>query len=98
MTKAFEHSRESGRDFHKHPWKKIPIKRFNPDNREHVELAKLTELAEELLANWFDRPENAHFQLGQVGWSARIRKFLTEQDILPEIDLICRKLLPRQAV
>ncbi|MCY4323742.1 MAG: hypothetical protein OXD00_08680 [Gammaproteobacteria bacterium] len=98
MMKAFEHSRESGRDFHKHPWKKIPIKRFDADNREHAELATLTELAEEMLANWFDRSENAHLKLGQVGWSARIRDFLTQQGVLPEIDLICRKLFPRQAV
>ena len=97
LGQAFAQSRESGRHFVLHPWRKIPIKRFNQNNPDHVALAKLTERAEELVADWFADTKNASHNLGQVGYSTRIRKMLVEKGIFAAIDEIVHRILSGQA-
>ncbi len=96
LREAFVQCRASGRHFSKYPWRKVPIKRYDEQNADHVALAGLTEQAEELVATWFANADGATRNLGQVGLSNRIRKLLTEDGIFPEIDEIVKKLLPEQ--
>ena len=97
MKEAFAQSRESGRHFHLHPWLRVPIQRYDEANPDHVALAELTERAEELVEAWFEDPDNISLSLGQIGYSKRIRKMLTEEGVFPEIDEIVYRLLPNQA-
>lgn len=50
LTEAFSESRTSGRTFHKNPWRKIPIPRYNKDDTIHKNIVKLTLRAEDLAA------------------------------------------------
>ena len=97
LKEAFAQSRESGRHFHLHPWLRLPIQRYDKVNPDHVALAKLTNRAEELVKEWFADPDNASLNLGQIGYSKRIRTMLTEEGIFPEIDEVVYRLLPDQA-
>ena len=46
LNQAFSESRESGRHFQLHPWRKVPIPRYDIQNRQHLRLAELCDLAE----------------------------------------------------
>ena len=97
LDRAFSESRESGRDFHLHPWRKVPIPLFDQYDQDHIRLAELCNAAEDL-ANIVvrealtDRPS-----LGQVGVSKRIRDAIGASKIGQEINEISRRLLPSQA-
>lgn len=43
---AFEQSRDSGRHFHLHPWRKVPMPCFDGTNRDHRELVSLSQRGE----------------------------------------------------
>ena len=95
LSQAFLDSRQSGRDFHMHPWRKVPIPQFDKDDNDHVELAGLTAEAEQLIEQWMSDEANTQ-GLKQVGLSKRIRRMLDEEGVLSRIDTIARKVLPRQ--
>jgi len=90
---AFRKSRRSGRDFHQHPWRKVPIQRFDPKNKRHVDLAELCYSAEfeaVKIRNQFPRS-------GQVKVSNEIRKQLARCGVADRIDALARNLLQDQA-
>jgi len=73
LETAFRQCRESGRDFHLHPWRKVPIPRFNKDNDQHQRLAKLCEEAEKLAQEAASAALARKPSMGQVGISKAIR-------------------------
>ena len=97
LTNAFAQSRESGRDFHLHPWRKIPLRRYDGQNSTHVKLAKLTTQAERMAQRWFSSPYNPSSHLGQVALSERLRDLFRSEGLFAEIDRLARKILPDQA-
>ena len=97
LSPAFAESRDSGRHFHLHPWRRVPIARFDQSNPTHVGLARLTVRAERIAVTWLARPEIQSAGLGQVGLSSRIRDLLHEKGVFAKIDRLARKILPDQA-
>lgn len=96
LNDAFVESRESGRDFHLHPWKKIPIRRYDNSNPHHVELTRLTMKAERLIDAWLASSDDTA-KFSQVGLSSRARSLLEREGVLQEIDENVRQILPRQS-
>ena len=88
LEKAFRASRTSGRDFHKNPWRSVPIPAWDEGNGVHQDLAALAELAEETV-------EKMDLPAGQVAASRRIREQLTEDGTFGEIDSLVGRLLPK---
>ena len=97
LMSAYAQSRSSGRDFHQHPWRRIPIPRYDGKNEDHVALARLGSKAENIAKRWLTDPNNNAEHLKQVGLSNRLRETLAESDVLPGIDEIVSRLLPKQA-
>lgn len=97
LTDAFAQSRDSGRDFHLHPWRAIPIRRYDKGNSAHVGLAKLAVQAERLCNAWLSNPKNPTDRFGQVALSKRLRELLLEKNVFKQIDHLARKILPHQA-
>ncbi len=97
LLRAFLESRESGRDFHLHPLRKVPIPRFDSNDGQHLALAELCGRAEEfargLAAGMTERLPNA----SQLRLSNEVRASLEVQGILSAIDSIAKQLLPSQA-
>lgn len=92
---AFRQSRGSGRHFHKHPWLKVPLVRFNGADPDHRELASLARRAEHVAANFL----RGHSQrMGQVGLSNRIRGKLAGTELMREIDRLVAAIMPEGVV
>lgn len=98
LNQAFVQSRESGRHFHQHPWRKVPIPRYDKNDSDHVAIAKVGIKAEKFVSSWLSGNEAGSLSLGQVGMSARIRELLREKGLFAEIDQVARKILPHQAI
>ena len=94
LSRAFRESRTSGRDFHQHPWRTIPIPRYDAADEVHRELARLCNRAERTTRIWLCQ-QTARY--GQVAASSRIRSLLNEQGILGAIDRAAAILLPEHA-
>ena len=97
LTKAFSQARTSGRDFHLHPWRVIPIAKFNRNNPEHMVLARLARRSEKLIESWVSELEAQSIRLGQVALSTRARELLRTNGMSDEIDAVVRRILPQQA-
>ena len=91
LSRAFKEARTSGRDFHKSPWRFVPVPRYDPANGRHQEIVRLTQLAEDTADRCLD--ENAH-RRGQVATSGRIRAALTENRLSEQLDETAAKILP----
>ena len=91
LEEAFRASRTSGRDFHKNPWRAVPIPAWDAGNRAHRKLAALALRAERMVGR-MDLPA------GQVAASRRIRAQLAEDGTLAEIDTLVREILPNHAI
>ena len=96
LNQAFVDSRESGRDFHLHFWRKVPVPRFDRRNEAHASLADLAKKAERVAKAWRSDPRNTRGR-GQVAMSKRVREALDDAGILPRIDDLARRLLPDHA-
>ena len=94
LSRAFQEARTSGRDFHQHPWRTIPILRYDAGNEVHRELARLCNRAERVAAAWISQQTTRH---GQVAASSRIRSLLDEQGIFAAIDRAVAAILPEHA-
>jgi len=92
LQRAFRKSRGSGRDFEQHPWRKVPIPRFDPNDRCHTNLVNLCSQAESEAAKIRDRFPGA----GQIKVSNEIRNRLKECGIADRIDDLARRVLPGQ--
>ena len=98
LNDAYVQSRHSGRDFHQHPWRAIPIRRYDGENPDHVALARLVAKAERAAGTWLSNlPPGELNRLGQVGLSERLRGLLHQKQILQEIDRVAQRLLPDHA-
>lgn len=96
LSDVYVEARESGRHFHLHPWRKIPIARFDSRNSDHVTLANLAIHAEQVAEDWLLSSNSGIDRLGQVGLSVRLREILKDQGITAEIDEIIQRILPDQ--
>lgn len=98
LQQAFFESRKSGRDFHLHPWRKVPIPRYEGKDGQHAELARLCGIAEKVALElaWDIRQKTP--SAGQQKISKAIRKRLASDGISRAIDEIVVQLLPNQAV
>ena len=92
---AYQESRESDRHFDLHPFRKVPIPRFDATDSDHLELVELCEQAEleaqdviELL------PDNT----GQIKASNTIRQRLMDEGIADAIDEVVQRVLPSHSV
>ena len=97
LNYAFLQSRTSGRDFHKGPLRRVPIRRYDPGNPQHVALAELTAHAETLVEEYLAKPEAQADRRSQPYLSKRVRALLEREGVFTEIDCIARNLLPEQA-
>ena len=97
LVRAFLETRSSGRDFHLHPWRKVPIPRFDPGNPVHTELADLCWEAEEVAVEMAQGVRKHKPGAGQVAISRAIRARLADDGIFDRIDQLARHLLPEQA-
>ena len=93
---AFLESRESGRHFDLHPWRKVPIPRFDSKNRFHVQLAKLCKRAEESAQIAAGEVKEKFPDAGQLKLSTAVRERLRADSIFRSIDMIAARLLPEQ--
>ena len=98
LNDAFVQSRDSGRHFHQHPWRKVPIRRYDKNKPSHVALAELGTKAEKITTSWLSCPEGTSVSLGQVGLSSRLRDLLKNEGIFAKIDKIVQDILPDQAL
>jgi len=92
LERAFRKSRRSGRHFHQHPWRKVPIQRFDPKDQRHVELAELCTEAESEAV----KVRNLFPKSGQVKVSKEIRRQLTKCGIADLTNKLARDLMPDQ--
>ena len=97
LRQAFLESRESGRDFQLHPWRKVPIPRYDGQNRMHRRISELCSLAEGIAEVTVRENLKNNPKLGQVGLSKRIRNAVFDTDVGIEINEIAAKILPDQA-
>ena len=96
LRRAFLESRESGRDFQLHPWRKVPIPRYDGKNRRHVALADLCERAERVAKAASDEVKHDFPEASQVKLSKAVRKRLAADGIFRSIEWIAARLLPDQ--
>ena len=93
LRRAYKHARTSGRHFHQHPWRRVPIPRFDPEDSRHSRLAELCGEAEAgALQVRLQFPD-----AGQVKVSTEVRARLVKDGILERIDALVASLLPKQA-
>ncbi len=90
LEEAFRACRASGRDFHKNPWRAVPIPAWKAGDGAHQRLAALAARAEKIVGA-MDLPA------GQVAASRRVRARLAEDGTLTEIDALVRAILPDHA-
>ncbi len=93
---AFVQSRRSGRDFHLHPWQRVPIPKFEPASDLHCELAALCVEAETATAEFLNNEHDA-LPGSQAARSRRIRDRLGRLGLFGRLDTAAGRLLPDQA-
>ena len=92
LQHAYTSARESGRDFHLHTWRKVPLPRYENAKPLHRKIATLCTQAEKIAAQTLaTAPEG-----GQVSLSKRVRKALADAGITSSMDEYARQLLPAQ--
>ena len=96
LRKAFEQARESGRHFSAHPWRKIPIPRFDAKDPCHLRLANACVRGERLAAreirSWNDPV------IRQVSASKRLRELFESAGLNSELDAAATALLQNHAI
>ena len=96
LRRAFFESRDSGRDFHLHPWRRVPIPRFDGDNSQHAKLADLCGVAEDAATVAVRRCINEESSATQMKLSNAVRDRLAADGILNAIDGIVARIPPKQ--
>lgn len=96
LQSAFRGARRSDRHYAQHIWRRVPIPRFDPENADHLELARLCTVAEESALTLVTQvlPEDAT----QIMASKRIRRELRDTGIADEIDAVVRRVMPQHSV
>lgn len=95
LQDAYRAARKSDRDFHTHFWYRVPIPRYDRNNRLHRRLARLGETLEQVAITVRDRPDLTG--AGQVKACKQIRKALRDQGVAERLDNAVRELLPEHA-
>ena len=96
LTVAFEQARESGRHFSAHPWRKIPIPRFDADDPRHLRLVNVCVQAERLSAREIRRWRDPFVR--QIGASKRLRSLFSDTGLSTELSKAAAALLPDHAI
>ena len=73
LRRAFAESRESERDFHLHPWRKVPIPRYDAKKPMHRRLAELCASAKEVAVDRVKAELDKRPGLDQQGLSKVVR-------------------------
>lgn len=97
LRRAFFESRDSGRDFHLHPWRRVPIPRFDSDNQHHAKLADYCGAAEDASSEAVQRCIDEDASATRVKLYNAVVDRLTADRILAAIDRIVVRILPEQA-
>lgn len=97
LRRAFSECKESGRDFHLHPWRNVPIPRYDRRNQTHRRLAVLCDAAERIAARRVKDELSERPDLRQPGLSKVVREALAKTQAGREIEEIATRLLPKQA-
>lgn len=98
LRRAFSECRDSGRDFHLHPWRSVPIPRYDRTNEVHRRLAELCGAAERTAARCVNKELSKRPTLGQQGLSKAVRGALAGTSAGREIEDIAARLVPKQAI
>ena len=96
LRRAFAECKESGRDFNLHPWRKVPIPKYDGTDRKHIRLSRLCGVIEKIVKHRIDAELAERPDLGQPGLSKAAREALRESSEGQEIERIAAQLLPRQ--
>ena len=96
LRRAFADCKESGRDFHLHPWRKVPIPKYDGTDRKHLRLSRLCGVIEKIVKSRIDAELAERPDLGQPGLSRAAREAARESSEGQEIERIAAQLLPRQ--
>ena len=97
LRRAFEESRESGRDFHLHPLRKVPIPRYDRTNASHRRLGALCSRTEAIVERRVKEELVKHPDLQQQKLSDIARHAVLASAAGREIEDLARQLLPAQA-
>ncbi len=88
LSRAFAETRTSGRDFHLHPFRKVPIQHYDPNNPLHVRLAgHCAEAEQEVEGICRNNPKPS---------AATVRKTMASSDVMGRINELAGRLLPDQ--
>ena len=97
LQHAYTSARESGRHFHLHPWRKLPIPRYDDTVPLHREIAGLCTQAEKVAAGTVSADLGALQVRYQPSMSKAVRNALANDGIAAAMDERARRLLPHQA-
>ena len=97
LQQTFSDARESGRDFHLHPWRKVPIPRYDKSVALHGKIAALCTRAEKIATKTVNEELEAAPGKGQVALSKTVRNALADAGVDAAIDTCARELLPDHA-
>lgn len=93
LQHAYTSTRESGRHFHLHPWRKLPIPRYDDTVPLHRNISALCTKAEKVAARALEAVSGRH----QPSVSKTVRIALANEGIASAMDEHARRLLPHQA-
>ena len=97
LRKAFAQSRESGRHFQLHPWRKVPIPRYDARIAAHRQLAALCTQAEAIARQAIDKKIVGKPDADQPTVSRAVRAALAQTHTGQTIEMLARAVLPNQA-
>ena len=97
LQHAFTSAKESGRHFHLHPWRKVPIPRYDETMPLHREIAVLCTRAEKIAARTVTADLEEAPRRRQISLSKAVRNALANDGVAAVMDECARRLLPDQA-
>ncbi len=97
LRRAFFECKDSGRDFHLHPWRNVPIPLYDRRNQTHRRLAELCGAAERIAVRCVNEELSERPDLRQQGLSKAVREALAKTKVGKEIEDNAARLLPKQA-
>ena len=95
LQDAYRAARRSDRDFHTHIWHRVPIPRYDRNDRLHRRLTRIGETLEQVATTVRDRPDLA--DAGQVKACSQVRAALRDHGVAERLDNAARELLPDHA-
>lgn len=96
LRRAFKECRHSGRHFQLHPWRNVPIPRYDPEIGLHNDLANLCSQSETIAKKTANSALQDNPNIQQVALSRKIFSALVSGGVMNQIDSIVAQLLPDQ--